>query len=94
MNEDVYASADLWKIYTVSYQHYPTVGFLVGIVVGVAVSLLFPMYQNVDPKLLTPCVRKFVNPKCTEKKKLDKTEEYTLAVFKIPKNDDRRDLIK
>lgn len=61
MNEDLYASSDLWKIYAVSYVHYPTIGFLIGIVVGIAVSLLFPTSQNVDPKLLTPCIRKRIS---------------------------------
>ncbi|XP_001948596.2 sodium-coupled monocarboxylate transporter 1 [Acyrthosiphon pisum] len=63
LNEDVYASPNVWKIYTVSYMHYSTIGTLVGIAVGLAVSLMFPTDENVDPRLLTPCIRNFVYPK-------------------------------
>ncbi|XP_060874215.1 sodium-coupled monocarboxylate transporter 1-like [Metopolophium dirhodum] len=63
LNEDVYASPNVWTIYTVSYMHYSTIGTLVGIAVGLAVSLLFPTDENVDPRLLTPCIRNFVYPK-------------------------------
>jgi len=63
LNEDVYASSNVWTIYTVSYMHYSTIGTLVGIAVGLAVSLLFPTDENVDPRLLTPCIRNFVYPK-------------------------------
>lgn len=63
MNEDVFVSPDVWKIYTISYMHYSTIGTIIGIVVGLAVSLLFPTDKHVDPKLLTPCIRKFVYPK-------------------------------
>lgn len=79
INEDVYASPDVWSIFTVSYQHYSTIGFLIGIVVGLAVSVLFPTDQKVDPRLLTPCVRNLVYPKYTPKNKsiVTKTDEYT-----------------
>ncbi|VVC39884.1 Sodium/solute symporter [Cinara cedri] len=63
MNEDVYVSPNVWKMYTVSYLHYNTIGIVVGIFVGLAVSLLFPVDQNIDPKLLTPCIRNLVYPK-------------------------------
>lgn len=62
LNEDVYASPNVWTIFTVSYMHYSTIGTLVGIAVGLAVSLLFPTDENVDPRLLTPCIRNFVYP--------------------------------
>ncbi|KAL5235937.1 hypothetical protein ACI65C_003347 [Semiaphis heraclei] len=68
MNEDVYASPNLPTMYTISYMYYTTIGTLVGIAVGIVVSLLFPTEQNVDPKLLTPFIRNFVYPKyMTEK---------------------------
>ncbi|VVC39887.1 Sodium/solute symporter [Cinara cedri] len=63
MNDDVYVSPNVLKIFTVSYLHYNTVGTIIGIVVGLVVSVLFPMDQNIDPKLITPCVRKFLYPK-------------------------------
>lgn len=63
MNEDVYVSPNVWKIFTVSYMHYNTIGTVVGLVVGLIVSLLFPTEQNIDPKLLTPLVLKFINHK-------------------------------
>lgn len=63
MNEDVYVSPNVWKIYTISYQHYSTIGTLIGITVGLFVSLMFPTKQNVDPKLLTPFVRELMYPK-------------------------------
>lgn len=63
MNEDVYVSPNVWKIYTVSYMHYSTIGTVIGIVVGLAVSLLFPTGQSVDPKLLTSFIRKLMYPK-------------------------------
>lgn len=62
MNEDVYVSPNVWKIYTVSYLHYSTIGTLVGIMVGLAVSLLFPTDEPVDAKLLTPFVRNLMYP--------------------------------
>lgn len=58
MNDDVYVSPNVSKIYTISYTHYTTIGTIVGLVVGLIVSLLFPTDKNVDPKLLTPFVRK------------------------------------
>lgn len=63
LNEEVYASPNVPTIYTVSYMHYSTIGTVVGIAVGLAVSLLFPTDQNIDPRLLTPCIRNFVYPK-------------------------------
>ncbi|XP_060833760.1 sodium-coupled monocarboxylate transporter 1-like [Rhopalosiphum padi] len=85
LNEDVYASPDVLLIYTISYMHYSTIGTLVGIIVGLAVSLLFPEEQNVDPKLLTPFIRNFVHPKyMTEtvqngRTTHNKTETYELV---------------
>lgn len=86
MNEDVYASPNTWKIFTVSYMHYPTIGTFVGIAVGLVVSLLFPTDQNIDPKLLTPCIRKLMYPKYTTKTILNgiKDEEH-LAVSQSTK---------
>lgn len=60
MNEDVYVAPDVWKIYTVSYLHYNTIGAVVGVAVGLAVSLLSPVRQEVDPRLLAPFVRRLV----------------------------------
>lgn len=60
MNEDVYAAPDVWKVYTVSYMHYSTIGTAVGVAVGLAVSLLSPVRQEVDPRLLAPFVRRLV----------------------------------
>lgn len=65
LNEDVYASESVWKIYTVSYMHYSTIGTLVGIAVGLVVSLLFPTEQKLDPSLITPFIRKFMYPSDT-----------------------------
>jgi hypothetical protein len=62
LNEDVFVSENVWKIYTVSYMHYSTIGTLVGIAVGLVVSLLSPTEQKLDPKLVTPFIRKFVYP--------------------------------
>lgn len=62
VNEDVYASPNVWKIYTVSYMHYSTIGTVVGIGIGLLVSLLFPVDQDIDPRLLTPCIRKLACP--------------------------------
>jgi len=79
LNEDVYADPNLWKIYTISYFHYSTLGTIVGIAVGLAVSLLFPLDQEIDPKLLTPFVRHFMFPGYVAKAKENKTnmvEEY------------------
>jgi len=82
LNEDVYASPNVWTIYTVSYMHYSTIGTMVGIAVGLAVSLLFPTDDNVDPRLLTPCIRNFVYPKYMAKTVLNgktthnKTDTY------------------
>lgn len=74
MNEDVYVSPDVWKIYTVSYMHYSTIGTLVGLVVGLVVSWLFPSDQKIDPKLLTPCIRKIMYPDYKNTKILNETE--------------------
>lgn len=76
MNEDIYVSPNVWKIYTVSYQHYSTIGTLVGIAVGLIVSLLFPTKQNIDPKLLTPFIQRFMYPKYMDKTNGIKTEDY------------------
>lgn len=62
MNDDLYVSPNVWKIYTVSYMHYNTIGTIIGIAVGLAVSFLFPVDQNIHPKLLTPFIRKFMHP--------------------------------
>lgn len=80
MNDDVYVNPNLPKIYTLSFMHYSTVGTLIGIAVGILVSLLFPVEQNIDPKLLTPCVRKFMYPKYMDNSKLEtKAEEYKIV---------------
>lgn len=82
MNEDVYVSPDVWTIYTISYMHYSTVGTFIGIAVGLVISLLFPTDQNVDPKLLTPFIRKLTCPEYkTKSNRLDgtKTEEHELV---------------
>lgn len=78
MNEDVYVSPNVWKIYTVSYMYYTLIGTLTGIAFGLVVSLLFPQEKDVDPKLLTPFIRKFMYPKYLAKEKLKKVkiEEY------------------
>lgn len=78
MNEDVYVSPNVWTIYTVSYFHYSTIGTLVGIVIGLAVSLLFPTDEPVDPKLLTPFIRKFMYPEYMVRSKSNGTnvDEY------------------
>lgn len=60
MNQDVYVSPNVWKIYTISYMHYSTIGFLIGLAVGAIVSVLSSTRQNVDPRLLAPCIRKFL----------------------------------
>lgn len=62
MNEDVYVAPNVWKIYTISYVHYNTIGTIVGIAVGLIVSFLFPVDQNIHPKLLTPFIRKLMYP--------------------------------
>lgn len=78
MNNDVYVSPNVWKIYTVSYMHYSTIGFLVGMAVGLAVSLLFPTDQCVDPKLLAPWLRKLTHSKfLTNTPQLNGTREMT-----------------
>lgn len=63
MNEDVYVGPNVWKIYAISYMHYSTVGTLVGVAVGLVVSLFFSPDKRVDPKLLAPCIREYVRPK-------------------------------
>lgn len=82
MNEDVYVSPNVWKIFTISYMHYCTIGTVVGIVVGLAVSYLFPTNQNIDPKLLTPFVRRLNYHNNRAKSKGTSTaEEYITAAF-------------
>lgn len=62
LNKDVYAGPNVWKVYTVSYLYYNTIGTVVGVVVGLAVSTLSAATPRpVDPKLLAPFVRKFVS---------------------------------
>lgn len=63
MNEDVYVSRNVWKIYTISYLHYTTIGTVIGLAVGIIVSLLFPINKDIDPRLLTPFIRRFAYPK-------------------------------
>lgn len=72
MNDDVYVGPNVWKIFTVSYMHYNTIGTVVGIAVGLVVSWLFPKDQNIDPKLLAPCIRK------QSPKQSNKTVEFYL----------------
>lgn len=77
MNEDVYVGPSVWKLFTVSYLHNYTIGTFVGILVGVAVSLAFPTQQNVDPKLLSPCIRFLMGPKRKAADKLNESKhEY------------------
>jgi hypothetical protein len=66
MNDDVYVSPNVWKMFTVSYMHYNTIGTGIGIVVGLIVSWLFPIDQNIDPKLLAPCMRKKITKQSTK----------------------------
>lgn len=73
MNDDVYVSPDVWKFFTLSYMHYNTIGTAIGIAVGLIVSWLFPIDQNIDPKLLAPYMRKKITKQST------KTEEFYLT---------------
>lgn len=79
INEDVYASSNVWKIYTLSYMHYNSIGLILGIVIGLVVSMLFPTDQKVDPKLLSPCIRNLVYPDYKAREKSNETisEECT-----------------
>lgn len=79
MNDDVYVSPNVWKIYTVSYLHYTTIGTIVGIVVGLVVSFLFPTDEHVNLRLLSPCIRKFMYPEFVttmENHSKHRNEEY------------------
>ncbi|CAH1726372.1 unnamed protein product [Aphis gossypii] len=89
LNEDVYAGPDVLTIYTISYMHYSTIGTLVGIAVGLAVSLLFPEEeQDVDPKLLTPFIRKLVYPKyMTETVKNGRTNNHKTETYELVSQD-------
>ncbi|XP_050537051.1 sodium-coupled monocarboxylate transporter 2-like isoform X2 [Daktulosphaira vitifoliae] len=85
LNHDVYVAPDVWKIFTLSYMHYSTVGTLIGISVGLIVSLIFPKEQHIEPNLLTPFVRRIVYP--NHKNQIMKpngviVEEYNL----VPQN--------
>ncbi|XP_050533671.1 sodium-coupled monocarboxylate transporter 1-like [Daktulosphaira vitifoliae] len=85
LNNDVYAAPDVWKIFTISYMHFSTLGPLIGIVVGLIISIIFPSDQQVDPKLLTPFVRRIVYPNHQiQKDKFNgiKSDEYIL----VPQN--------
>lgn len=77
LNEDVYASENIWEIYTISYMHYSTIGTLVGIAVGLIISLLSPMEQKLDPKLVTPFIRKLMYSSHTTTEN-SKTEEQEM----------------
>lgn len=95
MNEDVYVSPNVWKIYTISYMHYNTVGTLVGIVVGLLVSYLFPTDQKVDLKLLTPCIRKFMyhdsrGAECCNMREEDSVNTITMDKKYIPETQDTK----
>lgn len=81
MNEDVYVNPKVQKIYTLSYMYFGTIGAVVGMIVGIIVSLVFPSKQNIDPKLLTPCIRKYMDYKHKGKTKPDeiKIEELRSA---------------
>lgn len=82
MNDDVHVSPNVWKIFTISYMHYCTIGTLVGIAVGLIISFLFPKNQNIDPKLLTPFVRKIkYHNNRTKAKGTSTAEEYISAAF-------------
>jgi len=89
LNEDVYAGPDVPTIYTISYMHYSTIGTLVGIAVGLAVSLLFPEEeQDVDPKLLTPFIRNFAYPKyMTETVKNGRTNNNKTEAYELVSQD-------
>lgn len=76
MNEDIYVSPDVPKMYTISYMHYSTIGTIIGISVGLIVSILFPTEQNIDPKLLTPFVRKMYLKHTDKLIDEKKTEDY------------------
>lgn len=83
MNEDIYVSPNVNKMFTVSYMHYNTIGTVVALIVGIVVSLVFPTEQKIDPKLLTPCIRKFMylenTTKTTKRESNNRTEEYQLV---------------
>lgn len=80
INDDMYASSNVWKIYTLSHYHYITLGVVVGIAVSLVVSLLFPVDQDINPKLLSPFIRKFAYPEYMSDSKLEaKTREYELV---------------
>uniref|UniRef100_A0A2S2Q026 Sodium-coupled monocarboxylate transporter 2 n=1 Tax=Sipha flava TaxID=143950 RepID=A0A2S2Q026_9HEMI len=81
MNADVYVNPNVNKIFTLSYMHYNTIGTIIALVVGIVVSLMFPTEQNIDPKLLAPCIRKCMYLKNSTKTKCEanKTEEYQLV---------------
>lgn len=85
MNEDVYVMPNVWKIYTVSYMHYSTIGTIIGITVGLAISLLFPTDQDIDPKLLTPFVRKLMYPdyKANNKRNGTKVDDLYVPVSQV-----------
>lgn len=86
MNEDVYVGPDVLKIYAVSYLHYSTIGTVVGIAVGLIVSLLLPSDQEIDPKLLTPFVRRLMYPGYVAKANVASTvEEYSPVAQKDTK---------
>lgn len=82
MNDEVYMSPNVWKIFAVSYMHYTTIGVFVCVAVGLIFSLLFPEDREVDPSLLTPCIRKLVRPNYTvgsNKPNDTMTDDYTLV---------------
>ncbi|XP_050435700.1 sodium-coupled monocarboxylate transporter 1-like [Adelges cooleyi] len=83
MNDDVYVSPDVPKIYTLCYNHYSTLGMLIGLAVGLAVSLIFPTEQDYDPKLLTPCIRNFVFTKYTAHTKKPEDGEPTAEEYAL-----------
>ncbi|CAH1989463.1 unnamed protein product [Acanthoscelides obtectus] len=69
-------SGQEFSIYRVSYLWYTMIGVLIAVPVGLVVSFLTtPLDPNdVDPKLLTPLVRKFFKPKkCTDETKYGET---------------------
>lgn len=76
MNDDVYVSPNVLKVYTVSYLHYTTIGTVVGIIIGLVVSFLFPTTKCVDRKLSSPSTWKFMYPDHIESKGTMWPEEY------------------
>jgi ABC-type lipoprotein release transport system permease subunit len=85
MNEDVYVSPNVQKVFTLSYMYFGTIGTVVGMAVGIIVSLVFPSKQSIDPKLLTPCIRKYMH---YEHKGKTKSDEIKIKELKSAESQD------